>query len=104
MPVNTVCASPDPFLSLGGGTCHSGDWLPPGIQVTVTGTLTVLSDEDGRWAIEGDDGVVYTSPTALAPEQLVDGANVTLHGLTLPQTMAPDGMVVLEVILLEIHP
>jgi hypothetical protein len=27
------CATPDPFVSLGGGTCYNGGWLPPGIPV-----------------------------------------------------------------------
>ncbi|HUR19674.1 MAG TPA: hypothetical protein VMZ90_02620 [Vicinamibacterales bacterium] len=25
------CATPDPFTVIGGGTCHNGGWLPPGI-------------------------------------------------------------------------
>ena len=28
-----VCTTSDPFTSLGGGTCHNGGWLPPGIPV-----------------------------------------------------------------------
>jgi glucose/arabinose dehydrogenase len=27
------CTTPDPFASMGGGTCYNGGWLPPGIQV-----------------------------------------------------------------------
>jgi hypothetical protein len=26
-----ACATPDPFVALGGGTCVNGGWLPPGI-------------------------------------------------------------------------
>ena len=26
------CATPDPFVSLGGGTCYNGGWLPPGMS------------------------------------------------------------------------
>lgn len=25
------CATPDPFAAMGGGTCHAGGWLPPGM-------------------------------------------------------------------------
>ncbi len=27
----TTCATPDPFVALGGGTCVNGGWLPPGM-------------------------------------------------------------------------
>jgi List-Bact-rpt repeat protein len=27
------CTTPDPFASLGGGTCYNGGWLPPGMAV-----------------------------------------------------------------------
>jgi hypothetical protein len=30
-PAPTGCAIPDPFTSLGGGTCVNGGWLPPGM-------------------------------------------------------------------------
>jgi glucose/arabinose dehydrogenase len=30
-PAPGGCATPDPFASLGGGTCSNGGWLPPGI-------------------------------------------------------------------------
>jgi len=30
-PPSSGCATPDPFASLGGGTCHNGAWLPPGM-------------------------------------------------------------------------
>jgi hypothetical protein len=29
----TGCSSPDPFASLGGGTCYNGGWLPPGMPI-----------------------------------------------------------------------
>jgi hypothetical protein len=28
------CVTPDPFVSLGGGTCSNGGWLPPGLVPT----------------------------------------------------------------------
>jgi glucose/arabinose dehydrogenase len=27
------CSTPDPFIAMGGGTCASGEWLPPGYPV-----------------------------------------------------------------------
>jgi glucose/arabinose dehydrogenase len=30
-PANTGCTTPDPFVSMGGGTCYNGGWLPPGL-------------------------------------------------------------------------
>jgi hypothetical protein len=33
-PIST-CSTPDPFVSLGGGTCCNGDWLPPGMVCTI---------------------------------------------------------------------
>jgi glucose/arabinose dehydrogenase len=32
------CATPDPFVALGGGTCVNGGWLPPGIAPPSGGT------------------------------------------------------------------
>ena len=28
-----TCSTPDPFTVLGGGTCHNGGWLPPGMPI-----------------------------------------------------------------------
>jgi len=35
LPPSSACSTPDPFVSLGGGTCCDGDWLPPGMACTV---------------------------------------------------------------------
>lgn len=32
-PTSTGCSTPDPFSTIGGGTCWNGDWLPPGYPV-----------------------------------------------------------------------
>ncbi len=41
-PAPTGCAIPDPFRSLGGGSCVNGGWLPPGMAApTVAPTPTV---------------------------------------------------------------
>ena len=31
MQSTTSCVGPDPFVTLGGGTCDRGNWLPPGL-------------------------------------------------------------------------
>ena len=32
------CSTPDPFASMGGGTCYNGGWLPPGMAIPSGGT------------------------------------------------------------------
>lgn len=100
---STGCATPDPFVILGGGTCFKGDWLPPGSELTITGLLRVLDAAEGLWVLEAEDGTIVTSPSELSPEQLIDGATVTLSGLTLPVPPDPDGMIRIEVVLIEIQ-
>ena len=39
-PTPTGCTTPDPFASLGGGTCVNGGWLPPASPSTDTSTGT----------------------------------------------------------------
>jgi hypothetical protein len=31
-PVVSGCVTPDPFVAMGGGACHNGGWLPPGMS------------------------------------------------------------------------
>jgi hypothetical protein len=31
LPSPSTCATPDPFVAIGGGTCYNGGWLPPGM-------------------------------------------------------------------------
>ena len=71
------------------------------VEVTTTGTLHVVSIEDGLWFIEGDDGQIYSSPTELAPELFEDGARVVFVGLFLP-TISDDGSTVVEILAIEI--
>jgi glucose/arabinose dehydrogenase len=37
LPSTGGCTAPDPFVSLGGGRCFNGGWLPPGLIVIVGG-------------------------------------------------------------------
>lgn len=101
--LNTACSTPDPFVGLGGGSCYQGGWLPPGFAVTVTGTLHVMDLEAGLWNFEAADGTIFTSVSELAADQLIDGALVTLHGLTLPSGDSTDDVIVVEILLIEIH-
>jgi hypothetical protein len=103
LPAAEGCQAPDPFIALGGGTCFNGDWLPAGMEITVTGTLHAVSLEEGLWLIEGEDGTMYTSSTALIEADLADGAVVTLHALTLPSTSGVDGIFVVEVLEIYLH-
>jgi hypothetical protein len=102
-PAAEGCQTPDPFEALGGGTCFNGDWLPAGMEITVTGTLHAVSLEEGLWLIEAEDGTVYTPLTALIEESLADGAVVTFHALTLPSTPGVDGIFVVEISDIYVH-
>jgi endonuclease/exonuclease/phosphatase family metal-dependent hydrolase len=37
------CTGPDPFASLGGGTCYRGGWLPPGMPIPGNGSASTAS-------------------------------------------------------------
>jgi hypothetical protein len=103
------CATPDPFVSLGGGTCVNGGWLPLGMvqgasagpEVVVTGTLHVLSAAEQLWLLAGDDGVIYTSMTEVPADMLIDGLHVTVVGLLLSE-WPEEGQAELEILVLTI--
>jgi hypothetical protein len=105
---------------MGGGTCYNGGWLPPGmpipstangtdsneeaerVEVTTTGTVRVVDVGGGRWwVIEGDDGQIYSSPTEIPAELMVNGARVSFVGLLLP-VASTDGSKVVEILVIEI--
>lgn len=87
---------------LGGGTCYLGAWLPPGMELTVTGTFRVTSVEDGTWVIEGEDGTLFHATELPTDESIADGTQVTFHALTLPSSAAVDGVLV-TILSIEIH-
>jgi hypothetical protein len=97
------CSTADPFANMGGGTCYKGGWLPPGMTLTVTGTLSVLDLQEDLWVIHGDDGTIYTSPTDMSPLLLVDGATVTFQGVTLPSNSGATDVVIVEILAFEVH-
>ena len=71
---------------MGGGSCVNGGWLPPGMngatgQITVTGTIQILTGANAGWQIEGDNKVLYKSSSAVPAEVLVNGARVTFVGV-----------------------
>jgi hypothetical protein len=39
-PSGSSCATPDPFASMGGGTCCGGGWLPPGLACKAPASST----------------------------------------------------------------
>lgn len=100
--VDMNCETRDPFLSMGGGTCYKGGWVPAGWTINVTGTLHLISLDDA-WFVQGDDGIVYTSPHHLSPEQHVEGATVTLRGSTLASLSGHDGVVMVGVFSLDVR-
>lgn len=107
----TSCITPDPFATLGGGTCYNGSWLPPGMappdaadtDITVTGTLHVIDAATGLWMIEAEDGTLYTSESEVPDEILVSGAIVTLHGTRLPAENGGEEIIIVEIITIEIQ-
>jgi hypothetical protein len=106
----TACATPDPFVVLGGGTCYNGGWLPPGMvppdqadeEITVTGTIHVLDAERGVWMIEAEDGTLYTSTSEIPEEIVVTGTIVTFRGIRLPAESADQEFVIVEIIAIDI--
>jgi hypothetical protein len=36
MPSTNSCVTPDPFITIGGGRCSSGNWYPPGMTIPST--------------------------------------------------------------------
>jgi len=63
-------------------------------HVTVTGTLQVLNLTDGLWLIEGDNGIVYISPSVIPADMLVDGARVTFVGVVVTPAFSGTAAVV----------
>lgn len=60
----SICATPDPFSAMGGGTCHNGGWLPPGM--TPPASITPI---------------VPPLPTAPRPSQLTTGCSSPQPGI-----------------------
>ena len=54
-----MCSTPDPFASIGGGTCDDGEWLPPGSTVP-DGTTALYIDSQPGEPIGGGDTYSYT--------------------------------------------
>jgi hypothetical protein len=96
------CETGDPFLAMGGGTCYKGGWVPANWIINVTGTLHLVSLDDA-WFVQGDDGIIYTSPFHLSPEQHIEGATVTLRGSTLPSLSGHDGVVMVGIFTLDVR-
>jgi hypothetical protein len=96
------CETQDPFLAMGGGTCYRGRWVPAGRIINITGTMHLISLDDA-WFVQGNDGVIYTSPNHLSPEQRIEGATVTLRGTTVPSLSGHDGVVMVGIFSLDVR-
>jgi glucose/arabinose dehydrogenase len=70
------CTTPDPFVTLGGGTCVNGDWLPPGMAPAgSTSTPSAPSSSSGG---------------CTTPDPFVSlGGGTCVNGGWLPPGMAP---------------
>src|SRR6266700_2714597 len=79
------CTTPDPFASIGGGTCYNGGWLPPGMAPpsgTTTSTQAGCTTPDPFAAMGG--GTCYNGgwlPPGMAPPA---GATTTTTTTTSP--------------------
>ena len=53
-PNGAACATPDPFTSLGGGTCCLGGWLPPGMACGAPPSPGPVPDRSlvGVWLVQ----------------------------------------------------
>ena len=100
---SNVCTTPDPFAAMGGGTCFKGGWLPVGMELTVSGTLHVISAKDGLWSVVDQDGTIYISGYELPPAQLIEGAAVTFRGSTRPSMAGLDGVVIMQILSINIQ-
>jgi len=100
---SNVCTTPDPFAAMGGGTCFKGGWLPVGMELTVSGTLHVISAKDGLWSVVDQDGTIYISGYELTPAQLIEGAAVTFRGSTRPSMAGLDGVVIMQILSINIQ-
>lgn len=76
------CTGPDPFVSLGGGTCYNGGWLPPGMPVPGGGSASLASP-----SVPSPSG---QSSGCLTADPFVSlGGGTCYNGGWLPPGMAP---------------
>lgn len=62
--VSSTCTTPDPFVSLGGGTCYLGGWLPPGTAPTGSNITQPAPGPSPAPAPSGSTGCTTPDPFA----------------------------------------
>src|SRR6266567_449791 len=80
------CTTPDPFASIGGGTCYNGGWLPPGMAPpsgTTTTTTTTTAPAATTTTTSTQAGCTTPDPFAAM------GGGTCYNGGWLPPGMAP---------------
>jgi endonuclease/exonuclease/phosphatase family metal-dependent hydrolase len=82
----TGCTSPDPFASLGGGTCFRGGWLPPGMPLPTGVSPSPPPPASPRSAPSQPSTCVTPDPFAAL------GGGTCYEGGWLPPGMAAPGM------------
>ncbi len=79
------CTGPDPFASLGGGTCYRGGWLPPGMPIPGGGSASPAPPAPSRDASA-------TSARCVPPDPFVAlGGGTCYNGGWLPPGMPIPG-------------
>jgi hypothetical protein len=82
--VTSTCATPDPFATMGGGTCYNGGWLPPGMAPP----NTTPSTGSGGFSTAGTS----TGASCTSPDPFVSmGGGTCWYGGWLPPAMTPPG-------------
>lgn len=86
-PPPPACPLPDPFAGLGGGTCHNGGWLPPGMTPPSTpplppASIVVLQSEPGDYVGGGVDATFTPASvqTFTVQRNYRNGISVTIQG------------------------
>jgi len=80
------CATPDPFVVLGGGTCYQGTWYPPGMPIpgtsaTSSGTTTSGSTTtSGTTTSTGSIGASSGPPVATGSKMLLSPGDFAYLG------------------------
>jgi List-Bact-rpt repeat protein len=89
-PAPSSCTAADPFVSLGGGTCCNGGWLPPGMACAVGSGGS--SGSSGSGGSTGSIGSGSTGAACTTPDPFASlGGGTCCNGGWLPPGMACSG-------------
>jgi len=81
----SACTTPDPFSAMGGGTCHNGGWLPPGMTPPASAPAPTSSPTPAPAPTP-----VVTNSGCTTPDPFTAmGGGTCANGGWLPPGMAP---------------